>query len=57
VVADGDFVLVHINWKDRPADRGSAVVDIYRLENGRLVEPWDVVQPNPKTLPHNNTMF
>ena len=57
VFADGDFVLVHINWKDRPTDRGSAVVDIYRLENGRLVEHWDVVQPIPATLPHDNTML
>jgi predicted SnoaL-like aldol condensation-catalyzing enzyme len=54
---DGDFVTVHAHWKLHPEDRGSAVMDIFRLENQRIVEHWDVVQPIPATMAHTNTMF
>lgn len=54
---EGDFVTVHAHWKLHPADRGSAVMDIFRLEDGRIVEHWDVVQPIPDVLAHANTMF
>lgn len=54
---EGDFVTVHAHWKRDPEDRGSAVMDIFRLEHGRIVEHWDVVQPVPETLAHANTMF
>lgn len=39
VVAEGDLVIVHLHVG------GLAVVDILRLENGLLVEHWDVKQP------------
>jgi predicted SnoaL-like aldol condensation-catalyzing enzyme len=41
----------------RPGDRGLAVVDIIRLEDGKIVEHWDVVQEVPETSLNNNTMF
>ena len=43
-VAEGDYVLLHGRFSHigQPADW--IVVDICRLENGVLVEHWDVIQ-------------
>jgi predicted SnoaL-like aldol condensation-catalyzing enzyme len=58
VFADGDYVILHSHWhglSDNPG--GEAVVDIFRVENGKVVEHWDVIQPVPETAANNNTMF
>jgi predicted SnoaL-like aldol condensation-catalyzing enzyme len=57
VLADGDFVVVHGHARANPEDRGSAVIDIFRLENGLVVEHWDVIQQIPETAMNDNTMF
>ena len=57
VFCEGDFVTVHAHWKENADDRGTAVMDIFRLQNGRVVEHWDVMQPIPEELAHDNTMF
>lgn len=54
---DGDIVIVHSHVKLKPDDRGMAVVDIFRLEKGKVVEHWDVVQPIPEKSANENTMF
>jgi predicted SnoaL-like aldol condensation-catalyzing enzyme len=36
-VTDGDLVAVHVLEKLQPEDRGSAVIDIFRLEGGKIV--------------------
>jgi predicted SnoaL-like aldol condensation-catalyzing enzyme len=57
VLADGDFVIVHAHATNGPNDRGNAVIDIFRLEDGKVVEHWDVMQPIPETAQNDNTMF
>ena len=57
VIAEGDLVAIHNNPKANANDRGSAVVDIFRVENGKVVEHWDVVQSIPEKSANPNTMF
>jgi predicted SnoaL-like aldol condensation-catalyzing enzyme len=57
VIAEGDLVMTHGLITTSPEDRGMAAADIFRLEDGKIVEHWDVVQPVPETSANDNTMF
>jgi predicted SnoaL-like aldol condensation-catalyzing enzyme len=57
VFAEGDYVILHVHAVRNPGERGSAIVDIFKLEDGKIVEHWDVVQPIPEKAAHNNGMF
>jgi len=54
---DGDHVIVHVQVERWPGDPGLAVVDIFRCENGEIVEHWDVVQEVPANPVNPNGMF
>jgi len=55
VLADGDFVAVHS--EARFGTDHVAVLDLFRFEDGLAVEHWDVIQPIPTEMAHNNGMF
>src|SRR6266478_4984528 len=57
IFADGDYVIVHDHAVREPGTRGLAIVNIYKLENGKVVEHWDVIQPIPEKAANNNGMF
>ena len=57
VIADGDLVVIHNQWRDSPEDRGQAVVDIFRVDKGKIVEHWDVSQEIPENPANQNGMF
>src|SRR5271169_2547652 len=46
VIVDGDLVAVH-GLLAGMGEHGSAIVDIFRVKDGKLVEHWDVMQTVP----------
>ncbi|MEM6632527.1 MAG: nuclear transport factor 2 family protein [Bacteroidota bacterium] len=50
MVGQGNFVatLCKANWKDDKIDQDYAQVDLFRIENGKVVEHWDNVEPVPE---------
>jgi predicted SnoaL-like aldol condensation-catalyzing enzyme len=59
IYGDGDLVAVHHHFRRKRDERGWAVVDILRIENGYVVEHWDVMQPvpDPAETRNSNSMF
>src|SRR5690606_19784929 len=44
---DGDHVICHTHVIRHPGDPGLAVVDIFRIADGMVVEHWDVLMEVP----------
>jgi len=45
IASNGDYVIVHGRFSDSSRPKALVAADIVRLENGVLVEHWDVLQP------------
>jgi predicted SnoaL-like aldol condensation-catalyzing enzyme len=56
-VAEGDLVVTHSLLKTSPEDRGTAAADFFRLEDGKIVEHWDVLQSVPESAANEHPMF
>lgn len=41
IVAEGDYVVVHMFARREQDDMGLAIVDFFRLSEGKLVEHWE----------------
>ena len=57
VLADGNFVAVHSHIRQHPEDLGGAVIHLFRFENDRIAELWDVGQAVPPESPNEYGMF
>ena len=55
VLGEGNFVLVLSEGKF--GGMHTAFFDLFRVENDKVVEHWDVLQEVPAKIVHNNTMF
>jgi predicted SnoaL-like aldol condensation-catalyzing enzyme len=56
-VAEGDMVVTHSLLKTSPEELGTAAADFFRLEDGKVVEHWDVLQPVPESAANDHPMF
>jgi len=57
VMAEGEFVVVHFLVKHKPDELGASVMQIFRFENGKIVELWDLGQSIPEKMPNQYGMF
>ncbi len=55
IAADGDLVYLHVRGKAGTKVR--AIVDIFRIENDKIVEHWDVIQEVPEKSANDHPMF
>jgi predicted SnoaL-like aldol condensation-catalyzing enzyme len=56
VLVDGNLAAVHLYGCRAGQQFGNAVVDLFRLEDGKIVEHWDVLQPVPERSANPRTM-
>lgn len=57
IMAEDNYVILHVHSVKVPHTRGQAIVDIFRLEHGKIVEHWDVIQDVPEKAANENGMF
>ena len=55
VLGEGNFVLVCS--EGRFAGKNTAFFDLFRVDNGIIVEHWDVLQEIPDKMAHDNGFF
>lgn len=56
IIAEGEYVVLHVRSRRTPTLE-RAIIEIFRLENGKIDEHWDVVQQIPETSENPNGMF
>ena len=54
---DGDHVTVHYHVRRWQGDLGWAVIDLFRVEDGLIIEHWDVMQDVIEGGPNPNSPF
>ena len=57
VVESGDLVAVHSHVLPHPGGAGIAVVHLFRFENGKIAELWDVGQAVEPGSPNSDGTF
>ncbi len=52
LLADGDLVVLHSRRRLPERDRAITVVDVWRFEQGRIAEAWEVIEPDAEGAAH-----
>jgi predicted SnoaL-like aldol condensation-catalyzing enzyme len=55
IIAEGDIVILHSRYG--MAGKEWRFIDIYRVENNKIVEHWDAMMQMPEKRANNNPMF
>ena len=55
IIAEGDIVILHSRYG--MAGKEWRFIDIYRVENDKIVEHWDAMMQMPEKRANNNSMF
>lgn len=55
--ADGDRVWVQSHQRNSPSALGLDIIDIYRIQDGKIAEHWDAIEPVVSTSLNSNTQF
>jgi predicted SnoaL-like aldol condensation-catalyzing enzyme len=56
-LSEGPLVAVHSLVQHKPGDLPAATVHIFRIEDGRIAELWDIGQESPADSPNKAGMF
>ena len=56
-IAEDDYVAIHSTWDYGKGQDIYVYVDIWRMEDGKLVEHWDHSQVQPKNAENTNTLY
>jgi predicted SnoaL-like aldol condensation-catalyzing enzyme len=54
---EDDYVILHVHIMNAVEAENLSVMDIFRVEDGKLMEHWDVAMPVPETARNDNSMF
>jgi predicted SnoaL-like aldol condensation-catalyzing enzyme len=57
VVAQDDLVLLQSDAGASATFAGVAIVDVFRVQDGKIAEHWDTIQPVPDTTVSGHDMF
>jgi predicted SnoaL-like aldol condensation-catalyzing enzyme len=57
VLVDGDLAAVHYHGRIQANSAGAAVVELFRLSRGKIVEHWDAFQPIASGSKNAHPMF
>jgi predicted SnoaL-like aldol condensation-catalyzing enzyme len=56
-IAEGNLVFLHGRFTPAAGAPAYAIADVFRLENCKIAEHWDVVAPPPKEQRNPNPRF
>ena len=56
VIAENDLVVLHVRLI-KPDKKETAIIEIFRVKDDKIIEHWDVIQKVPSESKNSNTMF